>query len=73
MYERETERKREHERRFCEHLGGQRVKVPRVSGAVGAKWRHRRVRSSRSSRSSASEYLSKSSMFWPDVPRILHP
>lgn len=44
---------------------------PRVSGAVGARWRHISVRSIKSKRSSASEYLLKSSIFWPDVPRNL--
>jgi hypothetical protein len=42
-----------------------------VSGAVGAKCLHTRVLSIKSRRSSASLYFSKSSIFWPDVPRNL--
>lgn len=47
--------------------------VPRVFGAVGARCLHLNVLSINSSLSLASEYFSRSSMFWPDVPRNLKP
>jgi len=47
------------------------MSIPRVLGAVGAKCLHLNVLSMNSSLSFASEYLSRSSTFWPDVPRNL--
>lgn len=46
-------------------------RIPKVSGAVGAICRHLRVRSMKSNWSFAWEYLLRSSIFWPEVPRNL--
>ena len=45
--------------------------LPRVLGAVAARCLHLNVLSKKSSLSFASEYLVRSSMFWPEVPRNL--
>jgi len=57
--------------RKCKSIKAYIMYIPRVLGAVGAKCLHLNVLSMNSSLSFASEYFSRSSTFWPDVPRNL--